>query len=232
MVVVSTVYAQGNDSVAKISLATKVFTGGVIFPSKYMSYPSPQAGISFSMYTGNVEIELGSLYYRKFDIMPKENYGTDMSPIYPDYQSLKFIQDYLNFYSLVNIKMTQIKRHIFSGYVGLSFRKNITWSSDTLKDDGSHRINNHITTKAGRSIGISIIGGVRHTYLINKRFNLVTGFEFGATFVNEFFVPDGMYSQTELKDYHKPIEPTAQLGLSIGLQFMLRPKQTSFFFCK
>lgn len=211
----------------KTAFSTKVFGGGLLFPSPTFSYPSPWVGISGSVFINQFEVEVGVSYFRKYDLQKPPNIGTEQVPVYA-YQSISFIQDYLNFYALLNIKLSQEKRHVFSGYVGLNFRKNLSWSSDTTNNDNSHNRNEKIETLAVRSVGISIIGGLRYTYICNKRLNLITGADLGIAIEKEYYVPEGSLTPQELVYYPKPIEPTFQIGVSLGLQFMLSKNKPRF----
>lgn len=211
----------------KTAFSTKVFGGGLLFPSPTFSYPSPWIGMSGSVFINQFEVEAGVSYFRKYDLQKAPNIGTEQVPVYA-YQSISFIQDYLNFYALLNIKLSQEKRHVFSGYVGLNFRKNLSWSSDTTYNDDTHNRNEKIETLAQASVGISIIGGIRYTYICNKRLNLITGADLGIAIEKEYYVPEGSLTPQELYYYPKPIEPTFQIGVSLGLQFMLSKNRPRF----
>lgn len=220
--------AQNNDSIIKVAAATKMFSSVIFFPSATMSYPSPVIGISGSLFINIVEVELGALYSRKFDLVRPPNTGSYYYPIYPDYPSISYVQDYLNFYILANVKLGQVKKHHFSVNVGLLFRKNLSWSSDTLKSKFEHQPNSSIHTLAESSIGVSMIGGFRYTCHFNPKLNLVTGLDVGSNLSTEYYV-NGFHTQAELVNYPKPIEPVVQIGLSIGMQFMISKKESVFY---
>jgi hypothetical protein len=212
----------------KTAFSTKVTGGGLLFLSPTFIYPSPWVGLSGSAFINNFEIEVGVSYFRKFDEQKATNIGTDQVPVYPNYKSIFFIQDYINFHALLNIKLTQEKKHVISAYVGFNFRKNLSWSSDTLYNDGTHNRNAQVKTKATPSVGISVIGGLRYSYICNKTLNLVTGLDAGIAIEEEYYVPVGSLTPQELLYYPKPIEPKFQIGVSLGLQFMLSKKRPRF----
>jgi hypothetical protein len=215
--------------VNSISVAAKIYAGGLIFPSPSLSYPSPMGGIGFSVFIKSFELEAGTYYYRKFDRIPEPDVGKLPGP-HPPYHPISYVQDYLNFYLAGNIKIAQYKKNLFSAYVGVLLRKNVSWSSDTLMDDGTHRSNKNITTKANRSIGISVIAGLRYTRICSDHINLIVGADLGASFENEYDVPNGPQTTQSMAQYPKPIEPAFQMGLSVGVQFMLSKRRTAFFY--
>lgn len=212
---------------SKTVFAIKPYGGIDLFLSPTLSYPSPVAGLSGSVFINYFEVEFGASYYRKYDLEKAVNVGTAQVPVY-NYQSVSFVQDYINMYGILNIKMTQEKKHIISGYVGFAFRKQLSWCSDTLQTDNSHSRNEKIKTKIEPTVGISLLGGFRYTYICNKFLNLTTGINAGISIEEEFVVPDGLAPQ-KLVDYPKPYEPKFQLGLSFGLQFMLSKRKGRYF---
>lgn len=211
------------DSVPKanIGFATKLFAGPYFYPSGYAASPGPGAGLSVSLFAGRFEIETGAIYFRKFDqiLAPGES-----SP----YQSVFHTQDYLNAFILTNIKIAQIKRNIFSGYVGLAFRKNLNWNTDTLLDDGSHRTADDVQTSSQRTVGITLLAGVRHMCFFTPKICLVTSLDLGDNLYNEFHAPTGDHAET-INIYPPPPEPDFQIGFSIGIQFVLAGKAGRFY---
>lgn len=199
----------------------------MMFPSPTLSYPSPQAGLTASAFVNFFEIELGAYYYRKYDLEKAPNVGSAQVPVY-NYQSVSFVQDYLNITATLNIKMTHVKNHIISGYFGFAFRKQLSWSNDTLHNDASHVRNEKIKTKIEPGLGVSLLGGFRYTYSCNKFFNLVTGVDAGISIEEEFTMPAGL-DVDQIPSYPKPLEPKFQLGLSLGFQFMLSKKKGRYF---
>jgi hypothetical protein len=212
---------------AKTVFAIKPYTSIAIFPSPTLSYPSPFAGLGGSVFLNKFEIEFGTVWYRKYDNEKAPNIGTAQVPVY-NYQSVSFVQDYINMYGILNIRMTKEKRHIISGYVGFAFRKQLSWSSDTLQNNSSHTRNEKIKTKIEPTVGISILGGFRYTYMCNKYLNLVTGLDAGISIEEEFTQPVGLQPD-EIVEYPKPYEPKFQFGLSFGFQFMLSKKTGRYF---
>jgi len=186
------------------------------------------AGLSTSIFVNAFEFEIGAYYYRKYDRQVPENTGTPQVPVYP-YQHVSYVQDYINMYVLMNTKMMQQKRHIITGYFGLGFRKNLSWSSDTLYNDNTINRNPKVTTKAERGVGVSLLGGFKYVYMCTKFFNLVTGINAGISIEEEYSVIPYDYTPEELLEYQRPIEPRFQLGLSVGFQFMLSKKKGKFF---
>jgi hypothetical protein len=213
---------------AKTAFSAKVTGGGLLFLAPTFIYPSPTVSVTGSAFINHFEIEVGVSYFRKYDRQKATNMGTDQAPVYPNYQSIFFVQDYINFHALLNVKLTQEKKHVISAYVGFNFRKNISWSADTLMNDFTHKRNAHIKTLATPSVGISVIGGLRYTYICNKTLNLVTGLDAGIAIEEEYYVPAGSLTPQELVYYPKPIEPKFQIGLSLGLQLMLSKKRPRF----
>jgi hypothetical protein len=212
---------------SKTVFAIKPYGGIAMFPSPTLSLPSPIGGLSGSVFINYFEVEFGVSYYRKYDSEKAVNVGTTQVPVY-NYRSVSFVQDYINMYGILNIKMTQEKRHIISGYVGFAFRKQLSWRSDTLQNNNSHARNEKIKTKVEPTVGISILGGFRYTYKANKFLNLVTGLDAGISIEEEFSVPDGLTDQEKV-EYPKPYEPRFQLGISFGIQFMLSKKMGKYF---
>jgi len=201
-----------------------------MFPSPTLSSPSPMAGLSGSVFINYFEVEFGAYYYRKYDLDKAPNIGSAQVPVY-SYQSVSFVQDYLNIYGILNIKITHEKKHIISGYFGVTLRKQLSWSSDTLQNNSSHVRNDKIKTKIEPSAGISLLGGFRYTFMCNKFMNLVTGIDAGISVEEEFTAPEGLTDDEKL-EYQKPYEPKFQFGLSFGIQFMLTKKKARYFVVK
>jgi hypothetical protein len=213
------------DSIPKrssVAFATKAFVGGYFFPAEFAGYPGPAAGLSASLFVGRFEIEAGACYYHKFDqALPKNSPAA--------YRSVFHQQDYMSGYILTNIKIVQIKKNVFSGYLGVSFRKNLGWNTDTLLNDGAHRKNDQVTTAAPKTVGISLLGGVRYIHFFTPRICLVTGLDLAENIYNEFHLPGGTYTPTEMKAYPLPPEPQFQLGFSVGIQFVLAGRASGFY---
>jgi hypothetical protein len=212
-------HAQDIDSIPrkipKVGLGAKIFGGGYFFPSVFSAYPGPAAGASLSLFAGRFEVEGGFLYFRKYDktLPPTDGQSS--------YQSVFHIQDYVSGYVLANIMITRIKRNVFSGYLGVSFRKNIGWTADTTFNNGSHRITENIQTDARRTVGISLIAGVRYKYFFSPRICFVGGLDLGTNVYNEFHVPDVNALPQSNGGYRIPPEPEYQIGFSAGVQFIL-----------
>jgi hypothetical protein len=205
----------------KVGFATKIFAGPYFYPSGYAASPGPAAGLSLSLFAGRFEIETGACYFRKFDqtLAPGES-----SP----YQSVFHTQDYLNAFILTNIKIAQVKRNVFTGYLGLSFRKNLNWNTDTLLDDGSHREASNVQTSAQRTVGLTLLAGVRHMYFFSPRICLVTSLDLGDNIYNEFRYPAGDHADSQ-NLFPPPPEPDFQIGFTVGVQFTLAGRPGKFY---
>jgi hypothetical protein len=202
----------------KLGFGVKAFGGGYFFPTAFSGYPGPGAGASASFFAGRFEIESGFFYYHKFDkTMP--NYDPTIGPA--PYQSVFHVQDYASGYILANILIAQVKHHAFSGYLGLSIRKNIGWSTDSLMNDGTHRKMDQAQSNAQRTVGMSFLGGVRYMYFFTPRISFVAGLDLGANIYDEFHIPASPGSQQSLTTVRRPPEPEYMIGFSAGIQFIL-----------
>jgi len=204
-----------------IGFATKIYAGPYFYPNGYAASPGPAAGLSASVFAGIFEIEAGACWFRKFDqiLAPGLN---------PNYQSVFHTQDYLNAFLLTNIKIAQVKRNVFIGYVGVAFRKNLNWNTDTLLNDGSHRTTSNVQTSAQRTVGISLLAGVRYMYFFSPRMCLVTSLDLGDNIYNEFHYSPGDHADTQ-NIFPPPPEPDFQIGFSLGLQFTLAGRPGKFY---
>lgn len=219
---VTCIQLDAQDSIVKPSpkagLGAKVFAGGYFFPSAFSAYPGPAAGGSLSLFASRFEIETGFLYFRKY---ARTEPATENILGQPHFQSVFHTQDYLNGYLLVNIKIVQKKHNVFSGYLGVSIRKNIDWSTDTTMGDGTHVITNNTKSNAHRTVGVSMLGGVRYMYFFTPRICFVGSLDLAANVSNEFQIPPEGYANGESPTLRRPPEPEYQIGFSVGIQFVL-----------
>jgi hypothetical protein len=217
VLLLSCIQLHGQDSIPhpkNLGLGAKVLGGGYFFPSAFSGYPGPGAGASLSFFAGRFEIETGFLYYRKYARTLPDNENI-LGPAH--FQSVFHIQDYVNGYILTNIKIAQKKQNVFSGYLGLSFRKNMRWSTDTTMADGSHKITDRTTSNAERTVGISLLGGVRYMYFFTPRICFVGSLDLAGNVYSEYHIPTGDSNIT----LRRPPEPEYQIGFSAGIQFIL-----------
>ena len=208
--------------IVPVAFGTKIFGGAYFFPERFMKYPGPGVGGSLSLFIGRFEIEAGALYYHKFDeVLPSD-------PNTASYRNIFHNQDYINAFLLTNIKIVQVKRNVFSGYLGFSLRRNIGWNTDTLMLDNSHRINSRPVSPASRTVGVSVLAGVRYYHFFTPGIAFVASLDLAKNVYDEYRLPGGTHD-ADISAYNRPPEPNFQLGFSVGLQFRLAGNNSGFY---